>query len=80
MRLNLGCFLSKGDLDMTNDKIFIKKLTRGEFSTAFDPIARRYVTIRGVEKKPSGNVIIYASRVSDPVIEKYNSFQLKDYR
>lgn len=65
---------------MTNDKIFIKKLTRGDFSVAFDPIARRYVSIRKVEKKPSGNVIVYASRLSDPVIERYNSFQLREYK
>ena len=62
-----------------SEKVFVRRLTNGEFKTASDPIGKRYVRIRKIITKPSGNIEVVASRVCDGQIIRYNQFQLINF-
>ena len=54
-------------------------LLKGNYRTAYDPIAKRYVNIRGVKKNDLGIITVFASRITTPEIHSYNTFELCGY-
>lgn len=60
---------------MRDDVNFMLKLTNGEFTIAFDPLSRCYVSIQRVDTSKK-KITIFARRVSDMSTHSYGLFEL----